>query len=178
MHSIYVFSLPPGPIWALHGFYLVTTGVMLLLYMRYGAAEIQPVLGSDHSVLRSFEMALETRSYSEAKADAFADSMLDVLNKGALALLTAVGHRTGLLDTMESLTPSISKEIAEAADLNERYVREWLGGMFTAGVIEYDSRSSKYKLPAEHAAFMTRSSSPNNIAAFTQYIGMFGTVER
>jgi hypothetical protein len=36
VHSVYVFSLPPGPIWALHGFYLVTSGLMLLWWLRYG----------------------------------------------------------------------------------------------------------------------------------------------
>ena len=35
VHSIYVFNLPPGPIWVLHSFYLVTTAVMLVWYIRY-----------------------------------------------------------------------------------------------------------------------------------------------
>lgn len=35
IHSIYVFHLPPGPIWLLHTFYLVTTGLMLIWYLRY-----------------------------------------------------------------------------------------------------------------------------------------------
>jgi hypothetical protein len=35
VHSAYVFSLPPGPIWLLHGFYLVTSGLMLGWYLRY-----------------------------------------------------------------------------------------------------------------------------------------------
>jgi hypothetical protein len=35
VHSAYVFSLPPGPIWLLHTFYLVTTGLMLVWYLRY-----------------------------------------------------------------------------------------------------------------------------------------------
>lgn len=35
IHSIYVFNLPPGPIWLLHAFYLLTTGVMLICYLRY-----------------------------------------------------------------------------------------------------------------------------------------------
>lgn len=34
-HSIYVFNLPPGPIWLLHTFYLVTMGLMLVWYIRY-----------------------------------------------------------------------------------------------------------------------------------------------
>lgn len=35
IHSVYVFHLPPGPIWLLHSFYLVTTGLMLFWYLRY-----------------------------------------------------------------------------------------------------------------------------------------------
>ena len=31
VYSLYVFSLPLGPIWALHTFYLVSCGIMLLL---------------------------------------------------------------------------------------------------------------------------------------------------
>jgi hypothetical protein len=35
VHSVYVFSLPPGPIWLLHTFYLVSSGLMLGWYRRY-----------------------------------------------------------------------------------------------------------------------------------------------
>ncbi|HEX2307568.1 MAG TPA: hypothetical protein VHI14_04560 [Jatrophihabitantaceae bacterium] len=36
VHSIYVYSLPPGPIWMLHTFYLASTALMLGWYVRYG----------------------------------------------------------------------------------------------------------------------------------------------
>lgn len=35
VHSVYVYSLPPGPIWLLHTFYLITTAIMLAWYLRY-----------------------------------------------------------------------------------------------------------------------------------------------
>jgi hypothetical protein len=35
LYSAYIFSLPAGPIWALHAFYLVTTAMMLAWYIRY-----------------------------------------------------------------------------------------------------------------------------------------------
>jgi hypothetical protein len=35
VHSVYIVSLPPGPIWALHAFYLVSSGLMLGWYVRY-----------------------------------------------------------------------------------------------------------------------------------------------
>jgi hypothetical protein len=35
IHSIYIFHLPAGPIWLLHSFCLVSTGLMLVWYLRY-----------------------------------------------------------------------------------------------------------------------------------------------
>jgi hypothetical protein len=36
VNSVYVYSLPPGPIWLLHTFYLVSSALMLGWYLRYG----------------------------------------------------------------------------------------------------------------------------------------------
>ena len=35
LYSVYVFSLPVGPIWFLHGFYLVASALMLTWFLRY-----------------------------------------------------------------------------------------------------------------------------------------------
>lgn len=35
VHSVYVYSLPPGPIWALHAFYVATTAFMLAMLLRH-----------------------------------------------------------------------------------------------------------------------------------------------
>ncbi|MGW4928911.1 hypothetical protein ACWEOH_07145 [Agromyces sp. NPDC004153] len=35
VHSVYVFALPFGPIWLLHGFYLVASALMLVWFLRY-----------------------------------------------------------------------------------------------------------------------------------------------
>ena len=37
IYAMYVYSLPVGPVWVLHGFNLVTTGLMLFWYLRYEA---------------------------------------------------------------------------------------------------------------------------------------------
>jgi hypothetical protein len=42
VYSVYVYSLPPGPIWALHGFYLVSTGLMLVWRLRYAHEQVDP----------------------------------------------------------------------------------------------------------------------------------------
>lgn len=40
VHSVYVYDLPPGPIWVLHSFYLVSTALMLVWYLRYTRSPI------------------------------------------------------------------------------------------------------------------------------------------
>jgi SAM-dependent methyltransferase len=118
-----------------------------------------------------------TQTFDAAKAEAFADRMLGILNSGAIALMTSIGHRTELFDTMAELPPSTSQQIADAAGLNERYVREWLGTVVTGRLINYDPIAKTYTLPAEHAAFLTRAAASDNIAPFAQYIPLLGTVE-
>ena len=38
LYSVYVFSLPVGPIWFLHTFYLVASALMLVWFLRFRAA--------------------------------------------------------------------------------------------------------------------------------------------
>jgi SAM-dependent methyltransferase len=45
--------------------------------------------------------------------------------------------------------------------MNERYVREWLGAMTTGRILEYDSGTRSYLLPAEHAVCLTGDSTLN-----------------
>jgi ubiquinone/menaquinone biosynthesis C-methylase UbiE len=116
-------------------------------------------------------------TFDAAKAEAFAGQFLTALNYGSLCLMASIGHRTGLFDAMRSLPPSTATAIAQKAGLNERYVREWLGAMVTAGVVAVDPTSTHYVLPAEHAAFLTRAAGADNIGVFAQYIAVMGGVE-
>jgi len=113
----------------------------------------------------------------QQKAEKFAGRVMTALNEGALCLMLSVGHRTGLLDAMHNLQPSTSTEIAKHAGLDERYVREWLGAMVTAGVVDVDPETTRFRLPAEHAAFLTRAAAADNLAVFAQYIPLLGAVE-
>jgi ubiquinone/menaquinone biosynthesis C-methylase UbiE len=113
----------------------------------------------------------------QKKADAFAGRLLQTLNDGALCLMVSIGHRTGLFDSMRGQAASTSSEIAQRANLNERYVREWLGAMTTGGVVEVDAASTRFRLPDEHAAFLTRTAAADNMAVFAQYIPLLGIVE-
>jgi 2-polyprenyl-3-methyl-5-hydroxy-6-metoxy-1,4-benzoquinol methylase len=100
-----------------------------------------------------------------------------MLNEAALSMLISIGHRTGLFDTMAELQPSTTEKIAEKANLYERYVREWLGGMVAGRIVEYDPQNKTYQLPAEHARWLTRKFSPENIAVTHQWTSTLGYVE-
>ena len=99
------------------------------------------------------------------------------INGSAMTMMCSIGHRTGLFDALSGLDWSTSDQIADAADLNERYVREWLGAMVTGGLVDYNPDTKTYKLPTEHAALLTRSASPNNLASVAQWVSVLGEVE-
>ena len=91
-------------------------------------------------------MSLDANQHSEqnidqAKSEAFAEQMLSMMNQGALSLMLSIGHKTHLFDSLSSMPPSTSEQIANSTGLNERYVREWLAAMVTGRIIEYDPSS-------------------------------------
>jgi 2-polyprenyl-3-methyl-5-hydroxy-6-metoxy-1,4-benzoquinol methylase len=116
-------------------------------------------------------------AFDNRKAEAFGGRVLGALNAGAFCLMASIGHRTGLFDAMRGRPGATSEEIAARAGLDERYVREWLGAMVTFEVVDVDPESRRFTLPDEHAAFLTRQAAADNMAVFTQYIGLLGSVE-
>ncbi len=118
-----------------------------------------------------------TKEIDNSKANAFAERMLGIANSAGLSLMISIGHRTRLFDIMATLPASTSHEIARAAGLDERYVREWLGAMVTGRIVDYDPEGAAYALAPEHAAFLTRAASPNNFAVTMQFVSVLGSVE-
>lgn len=116
-------------------------------------------------------------AFNEAKAEAFAERFVGTLNEAALAIMTSLGHRAGLFDALGANPGLNSQVLSQKAAVNERYLREWLGVMVTAGVVDYDPRARSYTLPPEHAAFLTRSASPDNMAVTTQFISIAASIE-
>jgi ubiquinone/menaquinone biosynthesis C-methylase UbiE len=114
---------------------------------------------------------------NQAEVEAFAGKMVGILNSGGLALMTSIGHRTGLFDAMAGMAPSTSEQIAQATGLNERYVREWLGAMATGGIVDVDPDSRTFSFPPERAACLTRAAGPHNVATPMLFIGLLGKVE-
>ena len=111
-------------------------------------------------------------------AERFGERLTAALNDASLALLLSVGHQAGLLDALAQLPPATTADIARSSALHERYVREWLAAMTTAGVVVYDPVTLTYELPPEHAACLTRAAGPENLARVAQFIPLMATVEQ
>lgn len=118
-----------------------------------------------------------TTAYDETRAAEFGDRFVAALNGAATCLMVSIGHRSGLFDSMRASGPGTAGDVAVRAGLNARYVREWLGAMVTAGVVDLDPESGVYTLPVEHAGLLTRAAEQANLAVFAQYIPLLGSVE-
>ncbi|GFG50705.1 methyltransferase [Mycolicibacterium agri] len=114
----------------------------------------------------------------ETATSEFADRIIGAIDSASLAILLSIGHQTGLFDTMAELPAATSAQIADAAGLNERYVREWLGGLVAGRVVDYDADAATYLLPRDHAAVLTRAAGPDNLARVAQFIALLGEVEQ
>ena len=120
---------------------------------------------------------MTTRSLDDAKVTAFAQRMTGTINEAFLALMISIGHQTKLFDTMARLPPATSEEIARAAELQERYVREWLGAVVTGRIVDYDPATRTYTLPPEHAVSLTRMAGSKNVATVMPFVSCCGAVE-
>ncbi|MFT7650778.1 MAG: hypothetical protein ACI8Y4_005553, partial [Candidatus Poriferisodalaceae bacterium] len=111
------------------------------------------------------------------RQSAFLGTMTGIMNGGALALMMSIGHKTGLFDAMSTMEPADSHAIAAKAELDERYVREWLAALTAGGVVDHDSDAGTYHLPPEHAGLLTRAAGPLNLTTYCQYVALLGQVE-
>ena len=118
-------------------------------------------------------------------ATEFGKRMVAIMDNAATALLL-IGHQTGLFDTLARMPGSTSTQLADAAGLNERYVREWLGGVASSGLVSYHADSATYFVPAEHIPALTTSvdretspkwdrASPTSVPSRRRSSSAFGT---
>jgi 2-polyprenyl-3-methyl-5-hydroxy-6-metoxy-1,4-benzoquinol methylase len=108
----------------------------------------------------------------------FAGRIVGAIDSASLAILLSIGHQTKLFDTLAELPPATSAQIADAAGLNERYVREWLGGVVSGRVVDFDPATQTYSLPRHRAAVLTHAAGPDNLARVAQFIPLLAEVEQ
>src|SRR5579872_702336 len=94
-----------------------------------------------------------------ARLETLLDKMARDVSGMMSTVMAHVGDRLGLFTTL-AVGPATSAELAARADVSERYVREWLGGMAAAGYITYDAVSDTYSLSPEQTRVLAEEGGP------------------
>ena len=94
------------------------------------------------------------RRLDRAKLDAFSDKVFRDLSGTYVTTMCILGDRLGLFAHLAALGPATSAELAERAQINQRYAQEWLSALACASYIDYDPASQHFSLSPEHAAVL------------------------
>ena len=119
---------------------------------------------------------VEVGTIDVARQEEFVGKVVEQISGTMTTLLGAVGDRLGLFKNLAEQGPATSAELASRTNLNERYLREWLGGMATAGYLNYDGTKKRFTLPAEHAAVLAQENGPFFVGGMYQMLPAFSGV--
>jgi SAM-dependent methyltransferase len=120
-----------------------------------------------------------TAVIDQAKADAFIGRVLTDTSGMTTTVLAAIGDRLGLWKDLAANGPATSAQLAARAGVDERYAREWLGGMASAGYLEYDPATTRFTLPPEHAPALADEGGPAFFGgAHQEILGMVKPIDR
>ena len=127
----------------------------------------------------------DTGVIDAARQEEFVGKVVEQISGTMTTLLGAVGDRLGLFKNLAEQGPATSAELASRTNLNERYLREWLGGMVTeAGIIGTDFISTfvlaiDYRNHVAHHAALGAGCSSDTLfnAGFAQLstLGFYGS---
>jgi 2-polyprenyl-3-methyl-5-hydroxy-6-metoxy-1,4-benzoquinol methylase len=125
-------------------------------------------------------MPAETTSVVEqAAVEAFAERVLGDYAGANAFFMAGIGDRLGLFKELAAGGAATSDELASWTGLQERYVREWLGGMAAAGYLDRDPETGRYALPADHVPVLAEEAGPFFFgSAFFDFSTNFGETYR
>ncbi len=99
---------------------------------------------------------------------------------GALALLLSyIGDQSGVFRALRDHGPCSSAQLAQAAGVDERYLREWLSAMAAGGYVVYQPADDSFALTPEQAIVLAAEGHPACMQGFFQaVVSQFATHEQ
>jgi len=98
--------------------------------------------------------------FDEGKLNNFVGQMLQDLGGASSIAMVRMGDTFGLYKTLQASGPMTSADLAKAAKVDERYLREWLSHQAASNYLAYDAASAKFSLPPEQAMAFANEESP------------------
>jgi len=102
---------------------------------------------------------MTTDALDPKKVEEITDKAIGYLSGAGISALVYVGDRLGLYRALREFGPSTSAELAANAGLHERWVREWLHGQASAGLVRYQG-DGRFELTSEQAAVLGDEENP------------------
>jgi 2-polyprenyl-3-methyl-5-hydroxy-6-metoxy-1,4-benzoquinol methylase len=96
----------------------------------------------------------------EVKLNTFIGQMLGDLGGASSVAMVRLGGSLGFYESLHTGGPMTSAELAKAAKVHERYVREWLSHQAASNYLAYDAMTEKFSLPPEQAMVFCNEDSP------------------
>jgi 2-polyprenyl-3-methyl-5-hydroxy-6-metoxy-1,4-benzoquinol methylase len=93
------------------------------------------------------------------KVEELTDKAIGYLSGAGVSALVYIGDRLGLYRSLGESGPSTAAELAARANLHERWVREWLHGQASAGLVRY-AGDGRFELTPEQAAVLADEDNP------------------
>jgi 2-polyprenyl-3-methyl-5-hydroxy-6-metoxy-1,4-benzoquinol methylase len=103
------------------------------------------------------------RELDSSKVDEVTDKAIGYLSGAGVSALVYLGDRLGLYRALREAGPSTSVELAAKAGVHERWVREWLHGQASAGLVRY-AGDGRFELTEEQAAVLADEENPAFVA--------------
>ena len=105
----------------------------------------------------------------QTKAEEFLGKVLTDTSGLTTTIMASIGDRLGLFRHLAE-SAATSAELAQGTHTDERYVREWLYAMTSAGYITCDPASSRFALPAAHMPVLVQESGPMFFGGIHQWV--------
>jgi len=102
---------------------------------------------------------MTTNALDPKKVEEVTDKAIGYLSGAGVSALVYLGDRLGLYRALSESGASTSAELAVKAGLHERWVREWLHGQASAGLVRYTG-DGRFELTSEQAAALADEENP------------------
>lgn len=103
---------------------------------------------------------MTTAAIDEGKLNTFIGQMLSDLGGASSIAMVRLGDTLGLYQAIHANGPMTSAELAKAAKVDERYLREWLSHQAASNYLSYDPVTAKFAMPPEQAMVFANEESP------------------
>ena len=115
----------------------------------------------------------------ETKLNQFVGQMLADLGGAGSVAMVRMGDSLGLYKTLHAKGPMTVEEFTAAADVNQRYLREWASHQAASKYLTYDSTTQKFSLSEEQAMVFAIDDSPfNMLGAFDSAVAIIGNQDK